>query len=213
MMAHPARHAIVHSRGVAAVVAQLGERIDLVLDGGPARGGTPSTVVDCTGEAPKVLRLGAISAGLLVEALEYELGSASANVRAGKARAVAMVGLDAAVEAARRLLEQAASIEEWESPDFWAFDLGRVLGSADPELGWEFVCRIVEVVSDQARPLAGAGELEDFCWAAAPAFIERIEEQARRSQAFREALGSVWPGGDSIPPAIYARIRAAATSD
>ncbi len=31
------------------VLAQLGERIDLVLDGGPARGGVSSTVVDCSG--------------------------------------------------------------------------------------------------------------------------------------------------------------------
>ena len=42
------------------VMAQLGERIDLVLDGGPARGGVPSTVVDCSGEEPRVLRAGAI---------------------------------------------------------------------------------------------------------------------------------------------------------
>ena len=42
------------------VVAQLGTRIDLILDGGPARGGVPSTVVDCSGESPRVLRAGAI---------------------------------------------------------------------------------------------------------------------------------------------------------
>jgi len=46
--------------GAADVLAQLGERIDLVLDGGPARGGVPSTVVDCTGPAPRILRPGAI---------------------------------------------------------------------------------------------------------------------------------------------------------
>jgi L-threonylcarbamoyladenylate synthase len=43
----------------AEVLAQLGERIDLVLDGGPARGGVPSTVVDCSGELPRILRAGA----------------------------------------------------------------------------------------------------------------------------------------------------------
>ena len=45
----------------AEVAAQLGERIDLILDGGPARGGTPSTVVDCSGAEPRILREGAIS--------------------------------------------------------------------------------------------------------------------------------------------------------
>ena len=44
------------------MLAQLGERIDLVLDGGPARGGVPSTVVDCSGELPLILRVGAIDA-------------------------------------------------------------------------------------------------------------------------------------------------------
>jgi L-threonylcarbamoyladenylate synthase len=48
------------SRDAAAVLAQLGERVELVLDGGPARGGVPSTVVDCTGESPRILRAGAI---------------------------------------------------------------------------------------------------------------------------------------------------------
>ena len=44
----------------AAIVEQLGEAIDLVLDGGPAHGGPASTVVDCTGPLPSVLRVGAI---------------------------------------------------------------------------------------------------------------------------------------------------------
>ena len=47
---------------VAGVMAQLGDRVDLILDGGPARGGMPSTVVDCSGDEPRVLRVGAISA-------------------------------------------------------------------------------------------------------------------------------------------------------
>jgi L-threonylcarbamoyladenylate synthase len=44
----------------AEILAQLGDGIDLILDGGPARGGLPSTVVDCTGERPLILREGAI---------------------------------------------------------------------------------------------------------------------------------------------------------
>ena len=41
---------------------QLGEAIDLILDGGPARGGPPSTVVDCSAEVARILREGAIAA-------------------------------------------------------------------------------------------------------------------------------------------------------
>jgi L-threonylcarbamoyladenylate synthase len=44
----------------AAIVEQLGDSVDLVLDGGRAHGGPASTVVDCTGDLPIVLRLGAI---------------------------------------------------------------------------------------------------------------------------------------------------------
>jgi L-threonylcarbamoyladenylate synthase len=43
-----------------AILDQLGDAIDLVLDGGPARGGLPSTVVDCTGVDPVVVRDGAV---------------------------------------------------------------------------------------------------------------------------------------------------------
>ena len=41
---------------------QLGDRIDLVIDGGKCPGGIESTVVDVTGEKPVILRGGAIPA-------------------------------------------------------------------------------------------------------------------------------------------------------
>lgn len=42
------------------VLEQLGPRIGLVLDGGPARGGVASTVIDCSSGTPRLLRAGAI---------------------------------------------------------------------------------------------------------------------------------------------------------
>jgi L-threonylcarbamoyladenylate synthase len=50
------------ARDAGEILAQLGDGVDLILDGGPARGGPPSTVVDCTGERPVILREGAIPA-------------------------------------------------------------------------------------------------------------------------------------------------------
>jgi len=44
------------------ILKQLGAAVDLILDGGPAHGGPPSTVVDCTGTRPALLRVGAVSA-------------------------------------------------------------------------------------------------------------------------------------------------------
>jgi len=44
----------------AEILAIMGADIDLILDGGPARGGIPSTVVDASGPVVRVLRAGAI---------------------------------------------------------------------------------------------------------------------------------------------------------
>ncbi len=52
------------------VVAQLGGRIPLILDGGVTPGGMPSTVVDCTGSQPVILREGPISLEEILQALE-----------------------------------------------------------------------------------------------------------------------------------------------
>ena len=42
------------------IEAQLGDVIELILDGGAAHGGPASTVVDCTGHRPTILRVGAV---------------------------------------------------------------------------------------------------------------------------------------------------------
>lgn len=42
------------------VVRIFGNQLDLVLDGGPRRGGVPSTLVDVSGPRPKLLRRGAL---------------------------------------------------------------------------------------------------------------------------------------------------------
>jgi L-threonylcarbamoyladenylate synthase len=48
------------------VIAGLGDELDLVLDGGPCRIGQPSTILDLTGAAPRILREGAIPATALI---------------------------------------------------------------------------------------------------------------------------------------------------
>ncbi len=53
------------------VEESFGDEVALIVDDGPVRGGTPSTVVDCSDpDAPgRVLREGAISAAAIAEAL------------------------------------------------------------------------------------------------------------------------------------------------
>lgn len=50
------------AQDVAAARAQLGDRIDVYLDGGRREGGVPSTIVDVTRREPKVLREGVLPA-------------------------------------------------------------------------------------------------------------------------------------------------------
>jgi L-threonylcarbamoyladenylate synthase len=51
------------------VRADLGEAVELIVDGGPARVGVESTIVDLTGAVPAVLRTGAITPSQLGDAL------------------------------------------------------------------------------------------------------------------------------------------------
>ena len=49
------------------VLAQLGGRIALIIDGGKTPGGIPSTLVDCTGSSPRILREGPIHLDEILE--------------------------------------------------------------------------------------------------------------------------------------------------
>ena len=51
------------------VRADLGDEVDLIVDGGPSRIGVESTIVDITGDIPAILRHGAIGPSALAAAL------------------------------------------------------------------------------------------------------------------------------------------------
>jgi L-threonylcarbamoyladenylate synthase len=69
------------------VRADLGDTVDVVLDGGPSVVGVESTIVDCASDPPMVLRPGAVS----VEALEAVLGRPVERVASGPSRAPGML--------------------------------------------------------------------------------------------------------------------------
>ena len=50
-------------------IAQLGDAVEVYLDGGPTPAAVPSTIVDCTGEVPVVLREGGVDLAALREVL------------------------------------------------------------------------------------------------------------------------------------------------
>ena len=60
----------------AAVIEELGDFLskdDLVLDGGASDVGIESTIIDCTGSNPRVLRPGAISIAMIEESIRYKV--------------------------------------------------------------------------------------------------------------------------------------------
>src|SRR5262249_61766638 len=60
------------------VAEQLGDRVDLILDGGPCRVGLESTILSLAAETPTLLRPGAVTREELEEALGTEGGTGSA---------------------------------------------------------------------------------------------------------------------------------------
>jgi L-threonylcarbamoyladenylate synthase len=66
------------------VAKALGQRIDLILDGGPCPIGLESTVIDLTGPAPRLLRPG----GLVRSRIEAEIGRLQASPVAGSEAAL-----------------------------------------------------------------------------------------------------------------------------
>jgi len=66
------------------VRSSLGEKIDLILDGGPCRIGVESTVIDITGECIKILRHGGTPKESIENILKFKLESMERTAENGK---------------------------------------------------------------------------------------------------------------------------------
>jgi L-threonylcarbamoyladenylate synthase len=65
-----------------AVSAELNDYLaegDLILDGGACTVGVESTIIDCTGNRPRILRPGAITEEMIAEATDYSIASEVRN--------------------------------------------------------------------------------------------------------------------------------------
>jgi L-threonylcarbamoyladenylate synthase len=63
------RHGKDAALSVMDAATQLGDRVEVYLDGGPARIGTSSTIIDTTVEPPEIVREGALTQEQIVEAV------------------------------------------------------------------------------------------------------------------------------------------------
>jgi L-threonylcarbamoyladenylate synthase len=67
-----------------AVQEEIGEFLkesDLILDGGPSQVGVESTIIDCTSDAPRILRPGAITEEMIEESTRLKVSKAETNIR------------------------------------------------------------------------------------------------------------------------------------
>lgn len=90
--------------------------------------------------------------------------------------------------------------------DFWAWEAVSEAISERPEEGWNLVLELIREAPDKhILANVAAGPLEDLIVQHSEAFIERIEEMARKDPQFRLALSGVWCEGD-IPKELFDRI-------
>lgn len=90
------------------VVADLGDDIDVLLDGGACSVGVESTIVDLTGEAPVLLRPG----GVTTEQLEGVLGVSVLRTPAHGARAPGMLASHYAPDARVEIVQAGALVSQ-----------------------------------------------------------------------------------------------------
>ena len=67
-----------------AVSAELADYLvegDLILDGGPSQVGVESTIIDCTGSAPRILRPGAITEAMITQVTGLHLTESETDIR------------------------------------------------------------------------------------------------------------------------------------
>ena len=67
-----------------AVQDEIGEYLDqqdLILDGGSSSVGVESTIIDCTSDAPRILRPGAVTIEMVEESTGQKVSSTESNIR------------------------------------------------------------------------------------------------------------------------------------
>jgi L-threonylcarbamoyladenylate synthase len=101
----------VSPTSAAHVAADLGGRIDLILDGGPTRVGVESTIVACVGARPVLLRPGGIARAAIEQILAGPIGDAP-QARRGAPQAPGMLVSHYAPATRLRLNAEAVAPEE-----------------------------------------------------------------------------------------------------
>jgi L-threonylcarbamoyladenylate synthase len=162
----------------------LGEA-DQILDGGPCEVGVESTIIDCTGEAPRILRPGAVTVAMIEESTGLNVGD-SASVNGGSVD--------------EKEIRVSGSLDSHYAP------VATVLLDQSPVAGQGFIAMADAATPDGVVRLAAPKTDDEFARVLYAA-LRAADEQGLQTVVVAQ------PAGDGIAVAIRDRLMRAAHSD
>ena len=93
-----------------------------------------------------------------------------------------------------------------DDPDFWSFSDLSDLVQDNPEDAWHVILEILNRNgSATITEILSAGPLEDLLATHGDAFIDRVEDEARKNPSFASLLGGVWQ--NTMSNELYSRVK------
>jgi L-threonylcarbamoyladenylate synthase len=167
----------------------LGEA-DQILDGGPCEVGVESTIIDCTGEVPRILRPGAVTVAMIEESTGLSVGDS--DKQAGE-KATDSSAVDA------EEIRVSGSLESHYAP------VATVVLDQSPVAGQGFIAMADVATPDGVVRLAAPKSDEEFARVLYAA-LRAADEQGLQTVVVAQ------PAGDGIAIAIRDRLKRAAHS-
>ena len=180
----------------AAVAEELGEyldSVDQIIDGGACAVGVESTIIDCTGNAPRILRHGAITAAMIETSAGIQLGGSLPHLVEDLNNITVFEQSETMVYELQEAIRVSGSLESHYAP------AARVLLDQDPIAGQGFIA-----LADRPTPIgvfriASPVDVEEFA-----RVLYAALRQADSDGLIEVVVGQ--PAGEGIAIAIRDRL-------
>jgi L-threonylcarbamoyladenylate synthase len=176
------------AQAVADELSEYLDEADQILDGGPCEVGVESTIIDCTGDAPKILRPGAVTVAMIEESTGLVVGDS--NKQAGE-----IDTNGSAVD--EKEIRVSGSLESHYAP------MARVVLDQSPLAGQGFIAMADMATPDGVVRLAAPKSDVEFARVLYAA-LRAADEQRLQTVVVAQ------PAGDGIAVAIRDRLKRAA---